>query len=63
MPMRVKFKENNNPKVEVKTLLFDGIHRVVQYMIDGMHDGVAAKQARSRITSLHWWDDQNLIPG
>ena len=28
---------------------------------DGMHDGMAAKQARSRVKSPHWWDDQYLI--
>ena len=61
--MRVMFEESNDPKVEVKTLSFDEIDRVVLYMKDGMHDRVAAKQARSRVKSPHWWDDQNLITG
>ena len=61
--MRVLFEESNDPKVEVKTLSFDEIDRVVHYMNDGMHDRVAAKQARSRVKSPHWWDDQNLITG
>ena len=34
---------------------------VVHYMKDGIHDRVAAKQARSWVKSPHWWDDQNLI--
>ena len=63
MPMRVMFQESNDPKVEVKTLSFGGIDRVVHYMKDGMHDRVAAKQARSRVKSPHWWDDQNLVTG
>ena len=61
MPMRVMFEESNNPKVDVKTLSFDEIDRVVHYMKDGMHDPVAAKQARSQVKSPNWWDDQNLI--
>ena len=28
-----------------------------------MHDHVAAKQARSRVKSPHWWEDQNSITG
>ena len=28
-----------------------------------MHARVAAKQARSRVKSPHWWDNQNLIMG
>ena len=63
VPMRVNFEESNDPKVEVQTLSFDKIDRVVHYMKDGMHDRVAAKQARSRVKSPHWWDDQNLITG
>ena len=63
VPMRVMFEESNDPKVEVKTSSFDEIDRVVHYMKDGMHVGVAAKQARSRVNSPHWWDDQNLITG
>ena len=60
-PMQVMFQESNDLKVEVTTLLFDEIDRVVHYMKDGKHDRVAAKQARSRVKSCHWWDDQNLI--
>ena len=63
VPMRVMFEESNHRKVEVKTLSFDEIDRVVQYMKDGMHDHGAAKQARGRVKSPHWWDDQNLITG
>ena len=63
MPMRVMLEESKDPKVEVKTLTFDEVDRVVHYMKDGMHDRVAAKQARSRVKSPHWWDDQNLITG
>ena len=63
MPMRVMFEESNNSKVEVKTLSFDEIDRVVHYMKDGMHDCVAAKQARSQVKSPHWGDDQILITG
>ena len=63
MPMRVMFEESKDPKVEVKTLSFDEIDRVVHYMKDGMHDGMAAEQARSRVKSPHQWDDQNLITG
>ena len=59
MPMRVMFEESNDPKVEVKTFSFDKIHRVVDYMKDGMHDLVAANQARSRVQSRHWWDTRN----
>ena len=63
MPMRVMFEESNDPKVEVKTLSFDEIDRVVHYMKDGMHYCVAAKQGRNRVKSPHWWEDQILIPG
>ena len=63
VPMRVIFQESNDPEVEVKTLLFDRIDRVVHYMKDGTHDRVAAKQARSRVNPPRWWDDQNLIAG
>ena len=63
VPMRVMFEDTNDAKVEVKTLSFDKIDRVVHYMRDGMHDRVAAKQARSRVKSPHWWDNQNLITG
>ena len=63
MPMRVMFEEGNDPKVEVKTLSFDEVDRAVHCMKDGMHDRVAAKQARGRVKSPHWWDDQNLITG
>ena len=61
VPINVMFKESNDPKVRFTTLLFDEIDRVVHYMKDVMHDRVAAKQARSRVKSRHWWDDQNLI--
>ena len=63
MPMRVMFEESKYPKVEVKTLSFDEINRVVHYMKDAMHDRVAAKQPSSRVQSPHWWDNQNLITG
>ena len=63
VPMRVMSGEGNDPKVEVKVLSFDEIDRVVHYMKDGMHDRVAAKQARSRVKSRHWWDNQNLSTG
>ena len=63
VPMRVMFEESNDLKVEVKTLSFDEIDRVVYYMKGGMHDRLASKQARSRVISPHWWDDQNLITG
>ena len=63
VPMSVMFEQSNDPKVEVKTLSFDEIDPVVHYMKDGMHDRVAAKQARSWVKSHHWWDDQNLITG
>ena len=43
VPMRVMFEESNNPKVEVKTLSFDEIDRVVQCIKDGMHDCVAPR--------------------
>ena len=49
--------------MEVNTLSFDEIHRAVHYMKDAMHDRVTAKQARARVKSGHWWDDQNLITG
>ena len=61
--MSVMFEESNNPEVEIKTLAFDEIDRVIHYMKDGMPDGVTAKQARSRVKSPHWWDDQKLITG
>ena len=61
MPMRVMFEGSNDPGVEVKTLSFDEIDGVVHYMKDGMHDRVVAKQARSRVKSPHWWDDEILI--
>ena len=63
VPMRVMFEESNDLKVEVNTLLFNEIDRVVHYMKDGMHDRVAAEQAGARVKSLHWWVDQNLITG
>ena len=63
VPLRVMFGESNDLKVEVNTLSFDEIGRVVHYMRDGMHDRVAAKQARNRVKSPQWWDDQNLITG
>ena len=63
VPMGVMFQESNDPKVEVKTLSFEEIDRVVQYVKDGMGECVAAKQARSRVKSPHWWDDQILITG
>ena len=63
MPMRVVFEESKNPKVGINTLSFNEIDQVVHYMKDGMHDRVAAKQARARVKSPHWWDDQNLIKG
>ena len=28
-----------------------------------MHDRMAAKLARGRVTCLHWWDDHNWIKG
>ena len=61
VPMGVMFEESNDPEVEVKTWSFDEIDRVVHYSNDGMHDRVAAKQARSRVKSPHWLDDQSLI--
>ena len=61
MPMRVMYEDSNNSKVEMKSLSFDEIDRVVGYMKDGMHYRGAAKQARSRVKSPHWWNDQNLI--
>ena len=51
--MRVMFEESNDPKVEVMTLSTDEIDHVVHYMKDGMHDRVAATQARSRVKSPH----------
>ena len=61
--MQVMFGESNDPKVEVTTLSFDEINRVVHYMREGTHDRVAAKQARSLVKSPCWWDDQNVITG
>ena len=63
VPMRVVLEENNDRKVQIKTVSFEEIDRVVHYMKDGMHDRVAAKQATSRVKSPHCWDDQNLIIG
>ena len=54
------FEVSNDPN---KTLSFDDIDRVVHYMKDGMHYRGAAKEARSRVKSPHWWDDQNFITG
>ena len=48
MPMRVVFQDSTDLRAEVRTLLFDEIARVAHYMKDGMHDRVAAKEARSR---------------
>ena len=61
--MSLMFEEGNDPKVDIKTLSFEEIDRVVHYMKDGMHDRVAAKQAPSRVKTLHWWEDYNLITG
>ena len=61
VPMRVMFQESNDPKVEVKTLSFDEMDRVVHFMKDRMHDRVPAKQARSRVKCPQWWDDKTLI--
>ena len=47
--------------MEVKTLSFDEIDCVVHYMKHGMHDRVAGRLARSWVTHLHWWGDQNFI--
>ena len=55
--------ERKHSKVQVNTLSFDEMDRVVHYMNDGMHDRVAAKQGRSRVKSPHSWDDQNSITG
>ena len=52
VPMSIMFEDSNDPKVEVKTMSFDEIDRVVYYMKDGMHDRVAAKEARSRVKSI-----------
>ena len=61
VPMRVMMEQSNDLKVEVQTLSFDVIDGVVHYMKDAMPDRLAAKQARSRLRSLHWWDDQSFI--
>ena len=61
VPMRVMFEGSSDPKLEVKVLSFHIIDRVVRYMKGGMHDCVAAKLARSRVKSLHWWEDRNVI--
>ena len=61
MPMGVMFEVIKHPKLEVKILLFDEIDRVVHYMKHWMHDRVAAKLARSRVTSPHWWNDRDSI--
>ena len=63
VPLTVMFEESSDPKVEVKTLWFDEIYRVIHYMKDWKHDRVAAKQARSQVKSPHCWDEQNLITG
>ena len=63
VPMNVMFQESNDAKVEVKTLSFDEIDRAVHDMKNAMYDRVAAKQARSRVKSLHWWDNRKLITG
>ena len=52
-PMRVKFKDNDKLKMEVKTWSLDEMDRVVDYMNDGLHDSVAARQARSPAQSPH----------
>ena len=49
--------------LEPPKLLFEVIDSVVHYMKDGMHGRVAAKQAKSRVKSRHWWDNHNLITG
>ena len=63
VPMWVMFEDNNDPKVEVKTLSFDEIDGVIHDMEDGMHDRMAAQEATSRVKSPHWWEDQNFITG
>ena len=63
MPMRGMFEERDDTTVEVRTLLFEEIDRVVHYRKDGMHDRVEAKQASSPVKSPHWCDDENLIWG
>ena len=66
VPMRVIFepKEGTDQPIEgIDVLSHAEIHRVVNYMRMGMHDGVAAKKRRAMVTSPHWWDDKMLATG
>ena len=66
VPMRVMFEAKegtDQPKDGIDVLSHAEIDHVVNYMRMGMHDRVAAKKGRARVTSPHWWDDKMLVNG
>ena len=65
-PMRVMFEPKegtNQPMDGIDVLSHAEIDHVVNYMLMGMHDRVAAKKRRTMVTSPHWWDDKMLVTG
>ena len=64
VPMRVMFEPKewtDQPVDGIDVLSHAEIHHVVNYMRMGMHNRVAAKKGRARVTSPHWWDDKMLV--
>ena len=64
--MRVMFEPKegtDQPMDGIDVLSYAEIDHVVNYMLMGMHDRVAAKKGRAMVTSPHWWDDKMLVTG
>ena len=66
VPMRAMFEpkeRKDQPMDGIDVLSHADIDDVVNYMLMGMHDRVAAKKGRAMVTSPHWWDDRMLVTG
>ena len=66
VPMGAMFQPKegtDQPMDGIGVLSHAEIDHVVNYMRMGMHDRVAAKKGRDRVTSPHWWDDKMLVTG
>ena len=64
--MRVMFEPKEGtyqPMDGIDVLSHAEINHVVNYIRMGMHNRLAAKKRRARVTSPHWWDDKMLITG
>ena len=53
----------DQPMDGIDVLSYAEINHVVDYMLMGMHERVAAKKWRAMVTSPHWWDDKRLVTG